>query len=194
MKPNSIRPASLRPPRNRPAIPKAPAPDRGNFIVANLTAWALPRGPGGKAPIIKPIIIELPLPPSLNHYYRISYDKRTGHQRLSITPAGKNYRHTVAVFVAAARHPRIEGRLFMSIRWAPPDRRERDIDNLEKPLLDALQRCGVYDRDSQIDTLHVDRGDPVKGGAVTVKIMKRTSMIARLLNRVIDRLIERGAP
>jgi Holliday junction resolvase RusA-like endonuclease len=163
------------------------------FIVA-FNARAPFRGPGGKARIIKRIVLCLPLPPSVNHYYRISYDRRTGHDRLSITPAGKNYVHSVGVFVAQARHPRAEGRLLMSILWRPPDTRERDIDNPLKPLLDALQRCGVYDKDSQIDTLHVDRGDPVKGGAVTVNITSRTPMMARLLNRIIDRLSERGAP
>jgi crossover junction endodeoxyribonuclease RusA len=39
----------------------------------------------------------------------------------------------------------------------PPDRRRRDLDNLLKPTLDALQHGGVYEDDSQVDLLVVRR-------------------------------------
>lgn len=35
----------------------------------------------------------------------------------------------------------------------PPDRRRRDLDNLQKPTLDAMQHAGVYEDDSQVDLL-----------------------------------------
>jgi crossover junction endodeoxyribonuclease RusA len=50
----------------------------------------------------------------------------------------------------------------------PPDRRRRDIDNVLKAILDALQRAGVYNDDSQISRLYIERCEPVRGGAVRV--------------------------
>jgi crossover junction endodeoxyribonuclease RusA len=41
----------------------------------------------------------------------------------------------------------------------PPDRRRRDLDNIQKPVLDALQHAGVYEDDSQIDLLVTRRRD-----------------------------------
>ena len=42
----------------------------------------------------------------------------------------------------------------------PPDRRRRDLDNLLKPALDALQHAGVYEDDSQVDWLVARRRAP----------------------------------
>jgi len=87
----------------------------------------------------------------------------------------------VAVFVAAAGHPRIDGRLAMEIDWHPPDgREERDIDNPLKPLLDALQHAGVYPNDKMIDELRIHRLEPRffeklgirKRGAVVIYLSK----------------------
>jgi len=39
----------------------------------------------------------------------------------------------------------------------PPDRRRRDLDNLLKSVLDALEHAGVYADDSQVDLLVVRR-------------------------------------
>jgi crossover junction endodeoxyribonuclease RusA len=52
----------------------------------------------------------------------------------------------------------------------PPDRRRRDLDNLQKPLLDALQHAGVYEDDSQVDLLLSRRRERRDGGQVVVTI------------------------
>jgi crossover junction endodeoxyribonuclease RusA len=36
-----------------------------------------------------------------------------------------------------------------------PDNRRRDLDNLLKPLLDAMEHAGVYVNDSQVHDLHI---------------------------------------
>ena len=58
----------------------------------------------------------------------------------------------------------------MEIALYPPDRRKRDIDNVLKPTLDALQKAGVYKDDSQIVRLNVSKESPVKGGYMALTI------------------------
>lgn len=48
-------------------------------------------------------------------------------------------------------------RLSLTIDAYPPDRRKRDLDNILKSLLDALQHAGIYSDDSQIDILKISR-------------------------------------
>jgi Holliday junction resolvase RusA-like endonuclease len=52
----------------------------------------------------------------------------------------------------------MRGRLGVTILLHPPDYRDRDIDNLVKPMLDALEKAGVYENDSQVDAIAVVRG------------------------------------
>jgi crossover junction endodeoxyribonuclease RusA len=112
------------------------------------------------------IRLELPWPPSVNHYYR-----RVGSATL-ISKEGRRYRTRVAGEVLLARSPRVEGRLAVRIVASPPDQRRRDLDNLQKALLDALQHAGVYRDDSQIDRISVERGSVMPGGHVNVEIVE----------------------
>jgi crossover junction endodeoxyribonuclease RusA len=52
----------------------------------------------------------------------------------------------------------------------PPDRRRRDLDNIQKPVLDALQHARVYQDDSQVDLLVTRRCGPANGGRVDVRL------------------------
>jgi len=52
----------------------------------------------------------------------------------------------------------------------PPDRRRRDLDNIAKPVLDALEHAGVYLDDSQIDLLLTQRREIVRGGKLNVRV------------------------
>lgn len=63
-------------------------------------------------------------------------------------------------------------RLKVVVLLSPPDRRRRDIDNLAKALLDALEAGGLFHDDCQIDDLRIirDKEDIVKGGKVVVHI------------------------
>ncbi|WP_414146407.1 RusA family crossover junction endodeoxyribonuclease, partial [Helicobacter sp.] len=44
----------------------------------------------------------------------------------------------------------------LSVHWIKKDRRKRDIDNILKPILDALNGIAYYD-DSQVTELFVKR-------------------------------------
>ncbi|MBX3433287.1 MAG: RusA family crossover junction endodeoxyribonuclease [Pirellulales bacterium] len=107
---------------------------------------------------------ELPYPPSVNHYWR-----RVGARTL-ISRGGRAFREAVCATLAGRRFTPVTGPLEVAITVYPPDRRRRDVDNVQKALLDALQHGGAYADDSQIVRLTIEKGPPVDGGRTIVRI------------------------
>jgi crossover junction endodeoxyribonuclease RusA len=127
------------------------------------------------------IVLELPLPPSVNRYWR--FNPKSG--QAYVTAAGKAYR---AAVIGVAKHLRstgriataaLSGRLRVGVVLCPPDERRRDLDNVLKALLDALTHARVYGDDEQIDDLRVVRGDLVAGGAVVVTVDRISTTLPR---------------
>lgn len=114
--------------------------------------------------------LALPHPPSVNHYWR-----HVGAKVL-ISKRGRQYRKAVAAAVAERRAERkccqqpMTGRLELTIWLFPPTTARRDVDNYLKAVLDSLEYAGVYEDDSQIDRLVIERGKKIKGGGVDVMI------------------------
>ena len=108
----------------------------------------------------------LPFPPSVNHYYR-----RVGPRTL-ISREGRAYRRNVCALLAGngPRKPPAGGRIALAMDAFPPDRRRRDLDNLQKPVLDALEHGGLYENDSQIDLLVTRRRTPVRDGRLNIHV------------------------
>lgn len=113
-----------------------------------------------------PLTFTLPWPPSVNHYYR-----KVGN-RMLISKKGRTFRMAVLSIVAAAHHPGLplKMRQEVSVAYFPPDLRTRDIDNYDKPLLDALKKARVVVDDSSrhIARMVKDWRFPVPGGMVVV--------------------------
>jgi crossover junction endodeoxyribonuclease RusA len=111
------------------------------------------------------MILTLPWPPSVNKYWR-----RVGHKTI-LSRAGRDYRATVVDLLRVMGCPPIgPGPLRLVMDCHPPDRRRRDLDNLPKGVLDALQAAGVIENDGDIDSLTINRCYLVEGGRLTVTI------------------------
>ena len=116
------------------------------------------------------MVMTLPYPPSVNHYWR-----RVGPRTL-ISREGRTFRTNVCALLARGggngpRKPPSGGRIALAMDAFPPDRRRRDLDNLQKPVLDALQHAGVYEDDSQIDLLITRRREVVPEGRLLVDVV-----------------------
>ena len=114
------------------------------------------------------ISLILPWPPSVNRIWR------SVGGRVLLSAEGRAYRQVVAAAVLEQRGPPLgplTGRLSMAIRVYPPDRRRRDVDNLAKAILDAIEHAGsVYENDSQIDHLSIHRCAVEKPGRLQIQI------------------------
>lgn len=108
--------------------------------------------------------ITLPYPPSINHYYGY------GNRRVYIKAKGKEFRAAVVARLLEDGFPKFHGPIGMSISVFPPDRRRRDLDNVRKALLDAMQHGGAYDDDCQIRTDRASFMAIEPGGKVVVTI------------------------
>lgn len=112
--------------------------------------------------------LELPAPPTINHYYGRSRNSRAFY----LTKGAKIYRHEVAVLVNNAGVRGRFGRGRIAVRVDLHLSHGGDLDNRLKPLLDALEYAEVFTNDRQIDDLRVVRGHPVVGGRCTVQIWR----------------------
>jgi crossover junction endodeoxyribonuclease RusA len=111
------------------------------------------------------LILDLPLPPSVNHYWG-----QHGHRKY-VSKAGVAFKAQVSDYVIEYRVPKLgTARLAMTVVLFPKDRRKQDIDNRIKALWDALADAGVFDNDEQIDTLFIERGEIKKDGGCRVYI------------------------
>lgn len=120
----------------------------------------------------------LPWPPSLNHYFveRAVISTKSGTPKPIVLKhpgtAGLEYRVAVSNELMVQRIPRrvLTGRLAVYITAFPPDRRARDLDNLQKAMLDSLKHAELIADDSHIDDLHIVRGAVVPDGALRVTV------------------------
>lgn len=110
---------------------------------------------------------ELPLPPSINSYWKVN--KSLG--RLYVAEEGLEFRRSVRSIVGDSVP--LTCRVAMDVILIAPDKRRRDVDNVQKALLDALTHAAVYQDDSQVDDLRIRRGTVQPGkGAILVRLYR----------------------
>jgi crossover junction endodeoxyribonuclease RusA len=127
------------------------------------------------------VCIELPYPPSMNHYWRSVVMGGKG-ARVLISRDGRMYREHVARKCRAqgVSGLAMAGRLAVAVTLCARDRRVRDLDNYAKALLDALTHAGVWEDDGQIDRLEFVRG-PVQPGGVARVVITETQRQGSLM-------------
>lgn len=96
------------------------------------------------------LILTLDFPPSVNHYWLTHGKYRFLSQR------ARDFRQHVIDSMPANWEP-FTDRLQIYIEIFAPDRKIRDIDNLNKGVLDSLEHAGAYLNDNQIDKLTIIR-------------------------------------
>ena len=115
------------------------------------------------------LIITLPFPPSVNHYWR--HVVMGNRVTTLISAPGRKYSAAVqgeVLLQKAAR--RINNHVAMTVLLHAPDRRRRDVDNYAKSLLDSLVKSGVLEDDSVVRDLRLVWGDVLSGGKAVVMI------------------------
>ena len=115
------------------------------------------------------IELVLPYPPTVNHYWKTT--ARKGRVNKYISEKGKRFASDVIWLAHQINaNKKLTGRLNVEVQVYVPDNRRRDLDNLCKSLLDALQKADVYKDDEQIDKLLIMRRGVIKGGKTIVTI------------------------
>lgn len=139
--------------------------------------------------------LELPYPPTVNTYFRETVllpkiealgkavrDTRNATElwhwlrkevRVMKAPGkkGLQYRDYIYLLVSAKKlRFKTEKRLVLRGWLYPPDRRARDLDNIRKPLYDALEHAEVYLNDSQIKHDPFWMMEPVKFGKLIISL------------------------
>lgn len=112
--------------------------------------------------------VHLPYPPTFNTGWRC-LAARVGARtvaRMVLSARQRTFRKTVRDRVLAVLADRDSpysklGLLpfTLEITIYPPNRRRFDLDNLAKPVLDALMAAGVFEDDSQCQTLTMTKSD-----------------------------------
>lgn len=113
--------------------------------------------------------IDLPLPPTGNQLF-INL-KRGGR---TLKPVYRQWRDNAAALIAVqAAGSRVSGPYALHISAGRPDRRKRDIDNIIKPISDALVKGGLVDDDSDCQCVKAEWIAGMAGVRVMVIPTKR---------------------
>ena len=157
-KPNwgSYRRAFNKPQTDKKPVNKDPAPKLPSYLVKGKTYEC-------SAGELLNCSIEI-IPPSINNYW---LDSGKACKRLS-----KRAIHFVEVVKRFVQPVNYGGHVRVEINYHMPDNKIRDIDNILKPCLDALTKCGLIADDSQVKSLTVNARPVVKGGLLDICVMK----------------------
>ncbi len=97
----------------------------------------------------------LPKPPSLNHIYATRVFK--GHSMTYITKAGQDWFQEAGWLLKSQMKIREPLAVPLRVSIHLYTARRQDIDNIVKPIFDALTKSGVIEDDHHIVTLSVEK-------------------------------------
>lgn len=123
------------------------------------------------------IKLRLPWPPSANRIWRRGVGKtflspkyRAFKTDVAAIVWDLQRRHSIKPICVNNKNVLVAGKIAVGIILHPPTRRNRDVDNCIKPILDALQSANVFADDADVWLIWAKRGSVVKGGYAEVKI------------------------
>ena len=130
---------------------------------------------------MREIRLDLPWPPSVNHYKTVGKIVTTKTGKLYQERRNSNETKTFyfEVYIKTKHIPYAEGSKFRFreeiplelVVWLhPPHHKRYDIDNRLKVLLDSLVHAKIISDDSQITRLFVEKLDMIPEGKVVVTI------------------------
>lgn len=128
-------------------------------------------------------IIHLPWPPSV-----LSPNSRA--DRRAATPHRKAYREA-GFYAAKEARAAIPADAELAIKFFPPDRKRRDLDNMLASIkagLDGIALAAGVDDSGW--SLSLDRGEPVKGGAVLVQVRPARPEGWQSIGSIIQRMMK----
>ncbi len=120
---------------------------------------------------------ELPMPPSVNHYWSKTVRRSKGRTYVHVYLSARAVKFRNEVIAQVADIAQLNGsirthngRIKAVVMLHGATKRSYDVDNFNKALFDALTYSRVYQDDSQIDELVVKRGEVIKGGRAVVEL------------------------
>lgn len=111
------------------------------------------------------VTVTFDFPPSTNNLWRAGRSKN-GKPTHYLSKQYASWKEAAewTVKAAAKAHGRIDGQYFLEIAAKRPDRRKRDLDNIIKPISDALVHGGMVQDDSQCQFIHARWDDTLTAG------------------------------
>ena len=115
--------------------------------------------------------LSLPYPPTLNTLYPTGKNNnrrfKSGKYKAWIKAAEAMFYEQHPHFLVASA-PTTKGKVDVQMRFGRPDKRRRDLANLEKAVSDFLVHVGVIEDDCLIESLFMEWA-PLTGCQVTVE-------------------------
>ena len=108
--------------------------------------------------------IILPMPPSVNRYWR------SCRGRVFLSAEAKQYKAQVALLAHAARLTPLQGEIILYAD-VYRERRSGDLDNRLKAILDSLNKIAFND-DKQVVEIHARRFDDAKNPRVEIEVVE----------------------
>lgn len=107
----------------------------------------------------------LPYPPTTNNLFFNAGKRRVRTDRYDAWLAEG------AAYIAQQRPTRVTGPYILTLIATRPDRRARDLGNLEKPVSDLLVKCGIVRDDADAQSIRLTWSDSAPDKAAGVSVL-----------------------
>lgn len=110
------------------------------------------------------VVVTLPYPPTANNMHTVARGRKVKSTEY------KAWRQNAEWSLVAQRVPKTCGPFHVRFYVTRPDRRARDLDNLTKPMLDAIKAAGLIDDDHLAESILLAWRDLGSEPGVTAEI------------------------